>query len=111
MAKKGERRTQPIESQMKVLQILADASGPMRSSDLADKSGLFANEIRAACKWLEANGFITSAMKREPMQVGHSKVMKDLAYWSITAKGREAVAGTLAQSAKLPHVSVMDQPK
>lgn len=88
MTKKGEKRALPSEPQMRALRVLVDAGVPMKSSDLGDRAGLFAGELRSACNWLAANGFITSTLKRERVQVGHSRVMKSMAYWQPTDRGR-----------------------
>lgn len=84
----GSRRTDPTEKQISVLRALADASNPMRSSELATRSGIFDSEVRMVCKWLKVNGYIVDVLKKERVQIGHSSVLKHLAYWSLTDKGR-----------------------
>jgi hypothetical protein len=71
-----------------VLRALAESDAALKSSEVAAKAGLFPGEQRSACRWLEANGFITGKMKREPLQTGPLRIKKMFAYWSATEKGR-----------------------
>jgi hypothetical protein len=89
IAQHSSKRHLPSETQERLLKLLAAAEGPLRSSELEQRAGLFTGELRGACNWLWDNGYVARSIKKVRVQAGRAASLKRLAFWSLSDKGRE----------------------
>ena len=73
---------------LRILQALAASSAPLTTSTLRRQACLFVGEARQACSWLKDHHYISCLLKRVQQSMGHGRVYRRVAFWSLTDKGR-----------------------
>jgi len=98
---RGKRLTEPSEVHLRILRAVAASATPLRSAELARHVSLFTREVRAACRWLQRNGYIQSSLKRVPQFMGNACALRLMAFWSITERGRQHLGGLTPSQAQI----------
>ena len=78
-------------NQLRILRTLAASEFPLKSSELMRRTGMFNNEMQKACAGLLSAKYIDRQLKRLKQQIGDSRALKTLAFWSLTKEGHEAL--------------------
>jgi hypothetical protein len=73
----------PSATHERILRVLGMTQRPLKSGELEMALGLFSNEARSACQWLDDNGYIERTVR-----IGRAAAQRAMTFWSLADKGR-----------------------
>jgi hypothetical protein len=73
----------PSTTHERILRVLGMTQRPLKSGELEMALGLFSNEARSACQWLDDNGYIERTVR-----IGKAAAQRAMTFWSLADKGR-----------------------
>ena len=74
------------------MRVIAEAGGPLPSSEIAKKLGIEARQVRGYCAWLLKNNYLSQTLRKVRRVVAGVTGSMPIAYWSLEAKGAEFLA-------------------
>jgi hypothetical protein len=87
LARKPQGQACPSELQERLMRVLRAAGRPLMGSELAPKLGLFSNQARGYCSWLETNSYISRNVRKIHRTFSGATGMQKVAFWDLTAQG------------------------